>query len=178
MALVVEDGTGKPDAESYVSVTDADAYLAKRGIAGTWAATSGAKEIALIQATDYMEQMYRSAWSGSRVRSTQTLSWPRTGVYVDGFSVPATLVPTEVKVACVQLAQRAVTETLLPDIANSSAGGDIVEQSIGELSVRYSEGTTSSLGRPQYQAIERTLSPFFSNSIPGSGFKVVEVLRA
>ena len=31
MALVVEDGTGLPDAESYVSVADCKSYLDARG---------------------------------------------------------------------------------------------------------------------------------------------------
>ena len=37
MALIVEDGTAKSDAESFISGTDADTYFSKRGNA-TWAA--------------------------------------------------------------------------------------------------------------------------------------------
>lgn len=32
MALEVEDGSGKANADSYISVADADAYFAARGI--------------------------------------------------------------------------------------------------------------------------------------------------
>jgi hypothetical protein len=66
MTLTVEDGTGKADAESYISVADADTYFTARNNA-TWAALSTSdKEAALRKATDYMLQAYRVRWAGMR----------------------------------------------------------------------------------------------------------------
>lgn len=58
MALIVEDGTGLPNAESYISVVDTDAYLEARGLSG-WASLEVAdKESASRRATYYMSAYY------------------------------------------------------------------------------------------------------------------------
>jgi hypothetical protein len=76
MALVVEDGTARADAESYCSVAAADTYHANRGNT-VWAAlTQTVKEQCLRKATDYMV-VYRNAWDGYRKTTTQALDWPR-----------------------------------------------------------------------------------------------------
>ena len=54
MAFVTEDGTGLAEANSYVSVAEADAYHADRGNAA-WIGEDSAKQSALIKATDYLE---------------------------------------------------------------------------------------------------------------------------
>ena len=52
MSLVVEDGTGKADAESYISVADADTYHSNRGNTDWAALTTTEKEQLLRGATD------------------------------------------------------------------------------------------------------------------------------
>jgi hypothetical protein len=63
MALIVEDGTGRADAESYVSVADADTYHANRGELrrGRRSAPPPSKEQLLRQATEYMLRRVRRA---------------------------------------------------------------------------------------------------------------------
>ena len=69
MAIVVEDGTGKSTAESYISVADASTYHTARGNTA-WAAltTDALREAALRKATDFMRQVYRSRWQGYKVK--------------------------------------------------------------------------------------------------------------
>ena len=88
MALVVEDGTGKADADSFISLVDARAFAAKYGI--TLPADDTAAEVALRQGCQYVE-LQQKCFSGSRLTTTQALSWPRTGAtnvygveYADG----------------------------------------------------------------------------------------------
>jgi len=66
MPLIVEDNTGLANAESYISVADADVYLANMGRTSWAAATTAAKEIALRKATQYIDTAY--SFRGARVR--------------------------------------------------------------------------------------------------------------
>ena len=114
MALVVEDGTGRADAESYCSVAHADAYFAARGLT-SWDGSDAHKEGLLRKATDYMKARYGHQWKGTRINSTQALDWPRYDVIAWGYSVDSASVPTDVKNACAEFAHRANTQDLWAD---------------------------------------------------------------
>ena len=94
MALVVETGVGLADADSFISLEGARAFAAKFGI--TLPADDTAAEVALRQGCQYVE-LQQKCFSGSRLTTTQALSWPRTGAtnvygveYADG-DMPAQL---------------------------------------------------------------------------------------
>ena len=76
MALVVESGVGLADADSFISLEGARAFAAKFGI--TLPADDAAAEVALRQGCQYVE-LQQKRFSGSRLTTTQALSWPRTG---------------------------------------------------------------------------------------------------
>lgn len=81
MALIVEDGTGLPDAESYVSVANCSTYCVKHGLTFDTAVTADA-ESALRRATEFLDYTYRQRFPGSRThRRNQALEWPRTAAY-------------------------------------------------------------------------------------------------
>ena len=89
MALVVESGIGDPLADSFISLVDARLFAAKFGI--TLPADDTAAEVALRQGCQYVE-LQQKCFSGSRMTTTQALSWPRTGAtnvysfdYADGY---------------------------------------------------------------------------------------------
>ena len=108
MSLVVEDGTGKSDAESFISVADASTYFNARGVT-TWDALDTGeetvnREAALRKATDYLTAVYRDRWEGVRYTETQALDWPRQGVVRDSWAVDIDEVPTEVANAFAELA--------------------------------------------------------------------------
>jgi hypothetical protein len=76
LVLVKEDGTGKPDANSYASVADGDAYHEGHLYASAWtAATTGSKETALVMATRLIDEFIQ--FNGVRRSTTQALQWPR-----------------------------------------------------------------------------------------------------
>lgn len=115
MALIVEDGSGLSNAESFISVADANTYFTNRGITA-WTGSDAVKEQALRKATDYMQGRYGRRWKGTRKFDSQALAWPRVGVLdADDYSVSDTIVPTPVKYACAELAVRSLTTSLLPD---------------------------------------------------------------
>jgi hypothetical protein len=161
MALVIDDGTGRADAESFVSVADATAYHAKRGNAA-WAALASdeAREQMLRKATDYMEQVYRGRWAGMRKTVAQALSWPR--YYVPVRDVPITqyypdnTVPTVVANACAELALRAITGELAPDIKRLAK-----RVKVDVIETEYVDGATP---YTRFRAIDKMLEPFMTGS--------------
>lgn len=168
MALVTEDGTGLSTAESFVSVEDATAYHAARGNSA-WAALASdtVREQLLRKASDYMEAAYRLKWAGRRVSVDQGLSWPRydvpmrdTGSYYDSDAVPAAVAN-----ACAELALRAASADLAPDVGRlkKRVKVDVIE-------TEYFEG-----GNPntQYRSIDLMLEPFF-----GASGSTIQMIRA
>jgi hypothetical protein len=79
--VVVENGTIVAGANALASVAFVDAYHGARGDTVWLTSAYAERQKAVIKATDYMEQAFRLRWTGSRVNGTQTLSWPRRGVY-------------------------------------------------------------------------------------------------
>lgn len=155
MALEVEDGTGKANAESFVSVAEALTYHAARGNTA-WAAlaSDALREQALRRATDYMQQVYRSRWQGSRVSSAQRLEWPRDGVtkranypYHDYYA--NNIVPEEVRNVCAELALKAATASLAPDLDRAKSS-----VTVGPLSVTYDPASPEA---KRYRAVEMTI---------------------
>ena len=140
MALEVEDGTGKSNAESYISVADATAYFAARGNA-TWAglASDEVREQLLRKATDYMLGRYGQRWKGERVSEDQALDWPRECAYANGFLLDSDAVPLKVQHACAELAVRASAGDLQPD-----AGPQVKSETVGPISVTYMDGARQS----------------------------------
>ena len=121
MALIVEDGTGKSDAESYLSVADADTYHTKHGDSSDWSGASTAeKEEALRMATQYLDATYNALWIGTRANETQVLDWPRSDAEdTDGFVIASDTLPKAIEDATAEAAVRHITETdgLFPDVS-------------------------------------------------------------
>src|SRR5262245_28766081 len=86
MALVVEDGTGLEDADSYISVSDATIYVTRYYPATSdqrtrWSAATAGEgadaEVALRRATRDIDALY--TFSGEPLTDTQALEFPRYG---------------------------------------------------------------------------------------------------
>jgi hypothetical protein len=120
MALVTEDGSGKSDAESYLSVADADSYHTTHGDPSDWSgATTAEKEAALRLATQYLDATYDGRWSGVKFSADQALSWPRDSVEVDGYVLSASDLPQQLLDATAEAAlKQAGGDTLFPDMAD------------------------------------------------------------
>lgn len=156
MAIVIEDGTGLPNAEAYISVADADAYFAARGNAAWAALTEAQKEQALRLGADYMGAEYGRRWCGKRLTDTQALDWPRG---VEG-------VPEAVKRANAELAVRASAGVLLAD-----QGAQVKQETVGPISVTYADGARQGT---KYAAVDAALRA--AGLLCGGGF--IPVVRA
>lgn len=163
--LTVEDGSGLPASESYISVAAADTRLAAHGFI-LWATLSTAeKEQALRRATTYMVGVYRERWAGYRVSTTQALDWPRYQAPIkDSASMnyggrsyyPSNAVPASVANACADLALKAAAGDLAPDIDRQTK-----TETVGPISVSYMDGASPFV---RYRAIDLALAPFLSGN--------------
>ena len=158
MSLIVEDGTGLPNADSYCSVADADARLASLGMTNWSALDTEQKEQALRRATAYMVQAFRERWTGNRVKVNppQALDWPRYGVDVDGFPVRYDTVPADVANVCADLAFRAAAGDLAPDLTRG-----VLREKVGPIETEYDRGSPQFT---RFRAIEMALSPYLNSS--------------
>jgi hypothetical protein len=76
LALIKEDGTGKPDANAYADLTDANAYFDGHLYAAAWtAATDAQKSVALVMASRLVDAEYQ--FNGTRTTANQAMQWPR-----------------------------------------------------------------------------------------------------
>lgn len=175
--LIAEDGTGLTNSESYCSLSFADAYFIARGVI-QWDEldTTDDKEIALRRATDYLEGFYGLRWRGVRYKIGQALAWPRSyveqpqnfgefayfsGTYQTYF--PAPFLPLALQNACAELALRATTAELAPDLSRLEK-----RVTVGPITTEYVAGSEVT----RYRSIENTLSPYLQAGA-GSSLRLV-----
>lgn len=163
MALTVEDGTGLTDAEAYLSVADADIYHTAYGDPSNWSSSSTSqKEIALRQASEYMDARYQARWLGIRANSTQRMDWPRINAEDnDGFVLSSTSLPIELKDACAIIALKVRDgDTLLSDYYPGRVKN--IDESVGPIKdvTEYLGGKSFNLHFAlAYQRLGRLLFP-------------------
>ena len=161
MTLIVEDGTGKAGAEAYISVADASTYFTNRGNTA-WGSisTEALQEAYLRQATDYMTQIYRDRWEGVRFTQDQALDWPRSGVVRDSWAVDTDEVPIEVQNACAELALKASSGELAPDLTQGK-----IREKVDVIEVEYDK---SSPQYTRYRSVDAMLKPYLSATSSGA----------
>jgi len=158
MALIVEDGTGLSTAESYISVDDADIYIAAyRGTDSTWdGATTASKEIAARQATKYLDGVY--LWKGEIYSSEQALDWPRNYVYNDS-GLMETGIPVALEQATAEVMFLIITGvTITEDVTRSK---QVVSEKVDVIEVEYESGASQ---QPSFPIVNRLLSDLVSPS--------------
>lgn len=120
MSLIIEDGTGKIDSESYIDLAYLQAYATKRGLDIT-----DITEANIIKAMDYFESAYQ--FKGTKLLETQALAFPR---YINNEVV----YPVRVKNAVCELTIKSKSAELLSDSERLTK-----REKVGEIEVEYSE---------------------------------------
>lgn len=130
MALIIEDGTGKADSQSYVDAAEVRAFAAARGVilpAAPGGSDPDPVEAMLMQAMDYIEAL-ESRMKGKRTNANvptyyQALSFPRAGVRV-GCSwdeLPSDAIPANLAAAQSQLVVAVSKGAILQPILDPNA---------------------------------------------------------
>jgi hypothetical protein len=130
VSLTVEDGTGLPDADSYISLQFFKTFCSSRNYdLASYADVD--MEASLRLAQGWIDTYSR--YKGFRLTPTQSLEFPRTGCF-DWSSYEVTGVPLRVKHAAAELAFKGMGESLYQD---QDRGGKTVSESVGPISTTY-----------------------------------------
>lgn len=161
VTLVVEDGTGKSDANAVISLAAFKAYLDERGISYS-AYTDDQLNGALVRASAFLTNAF--VWDGLKVNGRdQTMSWPRVNMLDrEGWTIPSTEVPREVVAACAEIA---IYEAATPGAMNPSVvlAEKVRSEQVGSIRVEYANlFTSASDARPTLTIIHDLLAPFLS----------------
>lgn len=129
MALVIEDGSIVPGAESYATAAELVTYAANFG--RTIPDDVSAQETLLRRAALQMESL---PWKGQATYSTQALAWPRGGVCRQRWEIPSNVVPPQIKAGQMALA----TEIHADDqVDPATKQGAIVEDTVGPITTKF-----------------------------------------
>jgi hypothetical protein len=96
---------GSANANSYVTMDEADDYFSARPFATSWTGQTDdlVKEGALIMATRLIDS--RACFNGTSSSSTQALRWPMTGMLSrNGFPIDSAVIPQPLKDATLEMA--------------------------------------------------------------------------
>ena len=159
--MIVEDGTGLPNADSYVSVEFADSYFSARGVSGWESLSTEQKEQSLICATDFIDSIYQ--WYGKKATSEQALRFPRVNlVDYEGQTIEG--IPTCLKQAVCDASMLKANGTELFQTKNEN--GDVVSETITTLSFTYSKSDKSekTTQTTLYDSINTKLRGLFKES--------------
>ena len=136
ITIVVEDGTGKTNATSYVSVAEFEAYWTARGVDYTTTPSDDTIAIWLNNATAYADSFYK--WGGIIATDAQALSIPRVNWYdKDGRRLDM-IVPSFIKNGICELA--AIRQS---DNFETTTSEGVKSESYGPVSVTYTSDSGS-----------------------------------
>jgi hypothetical protein len=165
MSLIVEDGTGLANAESYVSVAAATTYHANFGNAAWLDLDPATQEIYLRKATRDLDVLFGRTYLSTMLTTTQALLWPRVGyttcdgVYVTG--VPVALANVVAELALLN----ATTDVLGPTDGTGNLSFNL--EKVGDLEVRQQFFAPTSSMAPKMRRINLMMQQFTTASSSG-----------
>lgn len=136
--FIVEDGTSVVDANSYISVEDADDYFEGIGYQSSWFEKATIdRERALMSGTQFIDNQY--VYIGLKAEETQGLQWPREDA-IDNNGFEVTGVPKNIEQATCEAAIRTLSTSLYTDV---NTKGNIKLEKVDVIEVEYFDGTTT-----------------------------------
>lgn len=168
--LIVEDGTGLANANSYISLAAANTYFANNAILAWEALDDNDDKIPLlIRAQQYMSRTYGLLWAAYRSTGTQRLDWPRYGVekplafrpYPDQ-PYPGVYQPNEIPFQIGEAQAEIALRINLNDGSDLDIdlGPLVVREKVGPIETQYAEGTRQ---QTVYQSVDAMLMPFLKS---------------
>ena len=170
VSLIVEDGSCVPNANSYVSLDFADAYMRNTGRNAWLEKSDNERKSYLINATKYIDRTYsKIGWKGQKkFHRRQALCFPRVELFdKDGDEVLG--IPRELMEAVCE-AGFISTSTSLFDIKDAS--GTVKRQKVDVLEVEYYSESDSAGGYiSRFTVLDSLLSDFYKKKGDGKRVK-------
>ena len=143
MAATINATIKDANANSYVTLTEANAYFETVPDSTTWDnKTVDQKNRSLISATRWIDSF---VYYGDRCDDGQALKFPRNNYQVDGVELSCSTIPNNIKYAQYELA-RALANDTDAMTGNLGTDGNFSEVKLGDIEVKYntaSQGTGS-----------------------------------
>ena len=168
MPLIVEDGSGVMDANSYSGVADAKAFAELRGV--TLTQPDSTLIAYLVRGTEYLQDFdYQGV---KRFAGMRYLKWPRVDVIFDDEAFSANEIPIAIVNA---LAQLVIEQANGIKLLSTSIGGKAVKRRKTDvLETEYFESTSQRNGSADMPAVRAYLRPLLRTS----NFGMLTVVRA
>lgn len=138
--LIIEDGSGVPNANSVVTEAEYITYTSDRGL--TIGADTAAREKELILAMDYLKSI-EQRMKGTRTEATQSLPEPRQNVLIFGELFAADAIPEQYKNAQMEAGSASNGQSLLINESNQN----VKRNRLDTLEQEFFEGGSWSVAR-------------------------------
>ena len=110
VTLIVEDGSGLPNANSYCDLDFALEYCVMKGYSNWQTLSENEQKVFIIRGTEFVDNFFN--WRGRKGKGSQALSFPRIDLYDDDqYLIHG--IPDKLKKACIEAA-----------FLNSTSGSD------------------------------------------------------
>ena len=138
MAATIDATIKGENANSYVTLTEANSYFETVPDSSTWTnKTDDQKNRSIIAATRWSDTF---VFYGDRCDDGQALKFPRNNYQVDGVELACSKIPNNIKYAQYELARALANDT---DAITGTTGkeGNISEAKLGDLEVKFNTAT-------------------------------------
>jgi len=149
MPLIIEDGTGVVDANSYVTTDEFKTYALARGIT---VPSDAEIDVALLKAIDYLE--IKPCYAGYKINEEQSLAFPR-----DAF----TGIPKNLKIAQIRLAIAVLEGVDLLPIISGNSSDYVIREKVGPIETEYASGSQFS-GQATFIAVDALLAALIGDN--------------
>lgn len=176
MAVAIVATVGSASANSFITLAEAATYMESRLNGSTWEtdASTDTKNRALVEATRVLSLL---PWQGTRVDTTQVLSWPRSWAPnpdVTWFAwnyFETTVIPQRVKDATAELAFQFV-KSGTTDVAAADSNAGVVEKTVDVLTTRWDGWARPAAMQERYPSVWRHIGALLG-SVAGNATRVV-----
>jgi hypothetical protein len=130
MAITLDATAAGASSNAYCTLAEAETYMESRLHKASWtAATDANKNAAIAWATRILDE--ELDWDGSIYSSTQSLRWPRIGVYTrDGYAISDSTIPQFLKNATAEFALKLIEEDRTTDYSMAGLKKIVIEGAV------------------------------------------------
>ena len=172
MILLVEDGQGLPDSNSYISESDVMNLLPSSSLEEWNLLTQDERIDRLVAASQFIDISFE--WVGTRKTLEQGFSWPRVGVSYQGHEIPDDIIPQPIKKAVV-MSLLIINDQGL-EVFRSTGEAQVKREKFAVMETEYFDPKILDENKSGFDDINNLLRGFYIVQ-KGSGMISVEVLR-
>lgn len=155
VTLIVEDGSGISDSNSYCDLDFALEYCVNHGYTAWLDMTEDEQKTYLIKGTSFVDNFYN--WKGYKRTSIQSLEFPRNGL-IDNNKTEVLGIPNNLKKACIEAAFINASSEANNLFVEKDANGAIKRQKVDELEVEYFKSSEEEMLEEEYKTTYQVLN--------------------